>query len=82
MSTGEFEGGGLFGPTPLQRFRCVACSFGASRPVAPGHCPMCGSSTWEYETWRPFSDLADDLSATSANRSLPTRPARSIDEPL
>jgi rubrerythrin len=66
MSAGEFEGGGsLFGRTPLQRFRCVACSFGASCPIAPQRCPMCGSSTWEYETWRPFSDLADDLSPTT-----------------
>jgi rubrerythrin len=66
MSAGEFEGGGsLFDRTQLQRFRCVACSFGASRPTAPQRCPMCGSSTWEYETWRPFSDLADDPSPTT-----------------
>jgi hypothetical protein len=45
---------------PRFRFRCVACSYGASRSAAPERCPMCGASTWEYEKWRPFSELADD----------------------
>jgi hypothetical protein len=22
---------------------------------------MCGGSTWEYESWRPFSALSSDL---------------------
>jgi hypothetical protein len=47
---------------PSLRFRCVGCSYGASRPTAPERCPMCGESEWEYETWRPFSRLAADIS--------------------
>ena len=54
-------GSPLVGGTPLHRFRCVGCSYGASRSAAPERCPMCGGSTWEYEAWRPFSNLASDL---------------------
>jgi hypothetical protein len=47
---------------PIFRFRCVACSYGASRTTAPERCPMCGGSEWDHETWRPFSRLVADLS--------------------
>jgi hypothetical protein len=46
---------------PLHRFRCVGCSYGASRAAAPERCPMCGGSAWEFEDWSPFSDLLGDL---------------------
>lgn len=46
---------------PLSRFRCTACAFGASCRAAPERCPMCGGSTWEYERWRPFFALLDDI---------------------
>jgi len=39
--------------TPLARFRCVSCNYGASRAAAPERCPMCGGTVWEYERWRP-----------------------------
>lgn len=35
---------------PLSRFRCAGCGYGASCRIAPERCPMCGSSTWSYET--------------------------------
>jgi hypothetical protein len=50
---------------PSLRFRCVACSYGASRAIAPERCPMCGGSEWDYESWRPFSRLVADLSVRS-----------------
>jgi len=49
---------------PAHRFRCVKCSYGASRAMAPERCPMCGGSSWEFENWRPFSQLQVDLSQT------------------
>lgn len=52
---------GPAGDAPLFRFRCTACSYGASRRAAPERCPMCGGSTWEFENWYPFSQLDDDL---------------------
>ena len=48
--------------SPVDRFRCVDCSYGASRAMAPERCPMCGGSSWEFENWRPFSQLQVDLS--------------------
>ena len=45
----------------LSRFCCDGCGYGASCRVAPERCPMCGGSTWEYEAWRPFSNLVSDL---------------------
>jgi len=50
---------------PLFRFRCSACSYGASRSAAPERCPMCGGSKWDHESWRPFSALARDLAPDS-----------------
>jgi hypothetical protein len=32
--------------------------------MAPERCPMCGGSSWEFENWRPFSQLQVDLSQT------------------
>ena len=46
---------------PIFRFRCTACAYGASRRAAPERCPMCGGTTWEYESWRPFSAPVADL---------------------
>jgi hypothetical protein len=61
----------LVGATPLHRFRCVGCSYGASRSAAPERCPMCGGSTWEYEAWRPFSNLASDLAPKQDSPTFP-----------
>jgi rubrerythrin len=36
----------------LVRFRCLACGYGASRPMAPERCPMCSGSVWAYEDSR------------------------------
>jgi rubrerythrin len=47
--------------SPAHRFRCVNCSYGATRAIAPERCPMCGGSSWEFESWRPFSQLHVDL---------------------
>jgi rubrerythrin len=52
-------------PGPLFRFRCTACAYGASCRAAPERCPMCGCSTWEYEDWRPFFALLDDIAPNS-----------------
>jgi hypothetical protein len=49
---------------PAKQFRCVGCSYRASRRIAPERCPMCGASTWELEPRRPFS--ADGLGADMA----------------
>jgi rubrerythrin len=54
------------GQSPGHRFRCVACSYGATRRVAPERCPMCGGSAWEFEDWRPFSNLSSDLAPTQS----------------
>jgi len=62
MGVEQFDDRSFFsGETPLHRFRCVGCSYGASCSAAPERCPMCGGSTWEYEAWRPFSNLVSDL---------------------
>jgi len=63
MGVEEFDGRSpAGGQGPLFRFRCSGCSYGASRSSAPERCPMCGGSTWEYDSWRPFSSLVGDLS--------------------
>ena len=49
--------------SPAHSFRCVKCSYGATRAMAPERCPMCGGSSWEFEDWRPFRELQVDLSA-------------------
>jgi hypothetical protein len=60
--------------TQLHRFRCTVCSYGASRSAAPERCPMCGGSSWEFEDWRPFSNLTADLSsARELDRPSATR---------
>jgi len=63
MGVEEFDVGRPTGDDgPLFRFRCAGCSYGASRRSAPERCPMCGGSTWDYDSWRPFSNLVGDLS--------------------
>jgi hypothetical protein len=62
MSVEQFHGrSGSGRTTPRRRFRCTACSYGASREAAPERCPMCGGSEWDFEDWRPFSSLTADL---------------------
>jgi hypothetical protein len=48
------------GATPLSRFRCSGCGYGASCRMAPDRCPMCGGSVWEFEEWRPFGEFLRD----------------------
>jgi hypothetical protein len=48
---------------PLHAFRCAGCSYGASRSIAPERCPMCGSSVWELDPWRPFAAMVIDLTS-------------------
>ena len=45
----------------LRRFRCDECGYGASRRTEPVRCPMCGSSVWAEERWRPTEALVHDL---------------------
>jgi hypothetical protein len=52
---------------PLFRFRCSNCAYGASCRAAPERCPMCGGSAWEYEGWRPFFALLDDIAPNDEN---------------
>jgi rubrerythrin len=35
---------------PLPRFRCDRCGYGACCRMAPERCPMCGGSTWSFDT--------------------------------
>jgi rubrerythrin len=59
MAVEEFDRQSLgTGHGPLHRFRCLECSYGASRRLAPERCPMCGGSVWEFEPWRLFSEIA------------------------
>jgi hypothetical protein len=51
---------------PLELFSCTGCGYGASRPIAPERCPMCGGSVWENQPWRPFSS-PDRRAAGAAN---------------
>ena len=48
-------------------FDALHAFYGASCRTAPKRCPMCGGSTWEYERWRPFFALMDDI---APNHSL------------
>lgn len=57
------------GRGPLFRYRCTACAYGASRRAAPERCPMCGGTTWEYERWRPFFALLDDVAPDDGTMS-------------
>jgi len=66
MGVEEFDMGSPTGDQgPLFHFRCTGCAYGASRRSAPERCPMCGGSTWDYDSWRPFSSLVGDLSPRS-----------------
>src|SRR6266540_7531601 len=48
-------------PAPRTEFRCDTCGYGAVRRSAPHHCPMCGSTTWEEEGWKPHAALLDEF---------------------
>jgi rubrerythrin len=50
---------GLLGAigSPLSRFRCPGCGYGATSPNAPERCPMCGGAVWDTEPWRPFTGM-------------------------
>jgi rubrerythrin len=48
--------------SPLAAMKCGSCGYGVSRSSAPDRCPMCGGTDWEHDRWRPFADLARDLS--------------------
>jgi len=52
--------------TPLRRYRCAGCGYGATRGTQPEQCPMCRGSKWQEEGWSPFSALAQDLHPASA----------------
>src|SRR5919201_5158623 len=54
-------------PVPLAQFSCTGCGYGASRPIAPERCPMCGGSVWENQPCRPFSS-PDRRAAVAGNR--------------
>lgn len=72
MAMQQFDGPQQLGaglPGPVHRFKCVNCSYGASRRIAPERCPMCGSSVWEHESWRPFSDFVEDVAAAPGIRT-------------
>ena len=47
--------------SPMLRFRCEGCGYGASSRSAPERCPMCGLTAWAEEGWKPFEDLGRDL---------------------
>ncbi len=50
-------------PAPLAEFRCGTCGYGAARRSAPHRCPMCGSTNWQEEGWKPYAALLDDFAA-------------------
>jgi len=56
-------------PAPLQGFRCSSCGYGAVRRSEPHRCPMCGSTSWEAEGWKPYAALLGDLTAEAEERS-------------
>jgi hypothetical protein len=49
-----------FAPHAFRQFdlRCTGCGYGAAAPKEPPRCPMCGGTTWDFEVWRPFSDIS------------------------
>ena len=57
-------------PTPLLRYSCAGCGYGASRRSAPSRCPMCGGRVWAEEGWTPFAAVADDLVAAARRAGL------------
>jgi hypothetical protein len=57
-------------PTPPTEFRCESCGYGAVRRGAPHHCPMCGSTTWQVEGWKPFDAFAAGIDEEDASAPL------------
>ena len=60
---------------PLPRFRCLTCSYRASRRIAPERCPMCGASTWELHSPRSSINagtIAADKAKARASRAAST----------
>jgi ribosomal protein S27AE len=37
--------------------RCAGCGYGAIVAHLPERCPMCGSTSWEAEGWKPYAAL-------------------------
>jgi rubrerythrin len=44
---------------PTIQARCVECSHGVSVRNPPAECPVCGSDTWDFHPWRPFTADSD-----------------------
>jgi hypothetical protein len=42
---------------PKHHVRCAHCGYGAVLRTLTVDCPMCRSSSWEPDTWRPFAHL-------------------------
>jgi rubrerythrin len=49
--------------TPSARFRCSACGGVVIGRIAPGRCPSCGGSVWEFEESRMLRSSGDDAAA-------------------
>jgi hypothetical protein len=45
--------------SPKHNVRCANCGYGAVVRSLPDACPMCRSSSWEPDVWRPFGHLRD-----------------------
>jgi hypothetical protein len=44
---------------PAQSVRCTKCGYGAVLRTESRPCPMCHTTSWEPDRWRPFSHLHD-----------------------
>jgi hypothetical protein len=57
-------------PSELSRLKlhCTACDYGAVAAVPPERCPICGGEVWEFDPWRPFTSLIDDLAPSQHAR--------------
>ena len=47
--------------SPLSRFRCADCGYGATSASTPERCPMCDGAVWDSEPWRPFTGIQGEL---------------------
>jgi hypothetical protein len=58
--------------SPLLRLSCDGCGYGVSVRQTPERCPMCGSSAWMMEGWRPWGDLTRHVdTGVSADADAP-----------